>query len=222
MREVLSARSMKFPGLRKPPAFVVHDGGVADAHQMQRGGFDLLKNSLGLCRQTLRASGERQTVKAVQFLPKLDRDLVAHHAGVFARLANGGNDGIGILRIGTPEIPSRPGRWLFVQFEKRASFVAGALHDGHPVFGQALVVEIAQIQQQLQVHIHDARDVFRALDVARHPVKTIGDAAKHGLFVSIKHPGVLAAAALRGIDHQRAGRNATRVRPPGTMVVFSP
>ena len=60
---------------------------------------------------------------------------------------------------------------------KNCVLVAGGLHDGQPVFGEALLVEVAQIEQQLQVHVHDARDVFGALDVTRHPVKRVGDAA---------------------------------------------
>ena len=39
------------------------------------------------------------------------------------------------------------------------------------------LVQVAQVEQQLQVHVHDARDVLGALDVARHPVKRVGDAA---------------------------------------------
>ena len=65
---------------------------------------------------------------------------------------------------------------FFVQREKLL-LVAGGLHDGQPVLGQALLVEVAQVQQQLQVHVHDARDVFGALDVTGHPVERVGDAA---------------------------------------------
>ena len=67
---------------------------------------------------------------------------------------------------------------LLVQFEK-CLLVAGGLHDGQPVFGERSLVQIAQVEEQLQVHVHDARDVFGALDVTRHPVKRVGDAGKH-------------------------------------------
>ena len=65
---------------------------------------------------------------------------------------------------------------LLVEREKLL-LVAGGLHDGQPVFGQALLIQIAQVQQQLQIHVHDARDVFGALDVTRHPIQTVGNAA---------------------------------------------
>ena len=38
---------------------------------------------------------------------------------------------------------------------------------------------IAKIEQELEIHIHDARDVFGPLDIAGHPVEGVGDAGKH-------------------------------------------
>jgi len=73
------------------------------------------------------------------------------------------------------------------------------------MLGKPLVIEITQIQQQLKVDIDNARDILGAFDVARHPVKTVGNAAQHGLFVAVKNPSVLAAPALRGIDDHRSG-----------------
>ena len=67
-----------------------------------------------------------------------------------------------------------------MEFQK-SLFLAGALHDGHPVLGEPRVIEIAQIQEQLQVDIDEARDVFGAFDVARHPVKAIGDRLNIGI-----------------------------------------
>ncbi len=60
----------------------------------------------------------------------------------------------------------------------------------------------------------DAREVLRALHEARHPVDAVSDAGEHqrsptgesisGPDASCEHPGVLRAAALRGIHDERA------------------
>jgi hypothetical protein len=63
-----------------------------------------------------------------------------------------------------------------VQFEK-SFLVAGGLHYRQPVRGEAFFVEVAQVEEQLQVYVHEARDVFGALDVTSHPVKRMCDAA---------------------------------------------
>ena len=65
---------------------------------------------------------------------------------------------------------------LFVEREE-LRFIARRLHDGQPVRGEAVLVEIAEVEEELQVHVHDARNVFGALDVAGHPVERVGDAA---------------------------------------------
>jgi hypothetical protein len=45
------------------------------------------------------------------------------------------------------------------------------------MIAQTFVVETAEIEEQLEIHIENARDIFRALNVARHPVKRVGNAA---------------------------------------------
>jgi len=45
------------------------------------------------------------------------------------------------------------------------------------VVGEALVVEGAEVEEELEVHVHDARDVLGTLDVTSHPVEAVGDAA---------------------------------------------
>jgi hypothetical protein len=42
--------------------------------------------------------------------------------------------------------------------------------------GEAAVVDAAEIEQQLEINVHDTRDIFRAFDLAGHPVKRISDA----------------------------------------------
>ena len=51
------------------------------------------------------------------------------------------------------------------------------------------------------VGVDQAGEAFGAFDVARHPVEVIGGAAEH---LGFQHPGVLGAAALGGVDDQRA------------------
>ena len=45
--------------------------------------------------------------------------------------------------------------------------------------GEALVIEAAKVQQELEVHIHDAGDVLGPFDVTGHPVEAVGDAGQH-------------------------------------------
>jgi hypothetical protein len=45
------------------------------------------------------------------------------------------------------------------------------------VLGEALVIELSEIEKELEIHVHDARGVVRALNVAAHPVKAVGDSA---------------------------------------------
>ena len=64
------------------------------------------KNSLGLSLPDLpRLRRADEQIQPVQFLPQFERDLVAHHAGVFARLADALDDGVGVFHSGTREIP---------------------------------------------------------------------------------------------------------------------
>ena len=65
-----------------------------------------------------------------------------------------------------------------MQFEKLL-FIAGGLHDGKPVGGKFPVVQSAQVEEELQVHVHEPRYIFGAFNVTRHPVKRVCDAGKH-------------------------------------------
>ncbi len=82
---------------------------------------------------------------------------------------------------------------------KEGLFIAGALDDGNPMAGQSLVIEIPEVQEELQIDVHNARDVFRALEVAAHPIERIGDAGKHQreLLIPIQDPGIFASSTLR-------------------------
>jgi hypothetical protein len=128
------------------------------------------KNSLGRLR------GADEEVKPVQFLPDFQRDLVAHHAGVFARLADGLHEGVGVFVLKHEEFGDRLRGGPGMQLEERF-LVAGGLHDGQPVFRQLFFIQMAHVQQQLQVDIHDPGDVFRPFNMTGHPVERTGNAA---------------------------------------------
>jgi len=54
---------------------------------------------------------------------------------------------------------------------KKSFFIARGLNDRQPIGGETFFVNVADVQQELQVHVHDTRDIFGALNVTSHPVK---------------------------------------------------
>src|SRR5450631_2129487 len=69
------------------------------------------------------------------------------------------------------------------------------------------------------MRVDQTRETLRALDVARHPVQMIGGAAEHQVSstqVSLVPP------PCEEFTTSEPSRNATRVRPPGTMVTSRP
>ena len=63
------------------------------------------KKSVGLAFQRSRARARAQEqVDAVDLLPHLDRDLVAHHAGVLPRQGDGGDDGVRVILLEDEEL----------------------------------------------------------------------------------------------------------------------
>ena len=129
------------------------------------------KKSLGLCRQTWRASRRLdKQIKPVQLLPQLEGDLIAHHPRVLPRLADALHDGVRVFRLEHQEFRHGRAGGLGMQLGK-GLLVAGRLDNRQPLFGDVFLVQIADVQQQLQAGVHQARRVLRALNVARHPVK---------------------------------------------------
>ena len=78
-----------------------------------------------------------------------------------------------------------------------------ALQHAHPVLAARLR---RTLQVERQVDVDQPRGVLGALQVAAHPIEVIGDSRKHATFYPslVQHPGILAAAPLRRVDHQRA------------------
>src|ERR1017187_103862 len=122
--------------------------------------------------------------------------------------------------------------------------VPGAGEDRPPVLLEVHVIVSPEIEDELQVHLEQARYVLGALDVSAHPIQRGGDAREHhvGLGPRGRH--------LRGCGHLPPSRgrhlppsmthvsfepppwdelttsdpfrSATLVRPPGVTTVFSP
>ena len=166
--------------LDEEPALVADDGGIGQALEEQRAVADGLEE----VRRTLapQFGGARRVekeIEAVDLLPQLGGDLVAHHAGVLAALADRGDDGVAVGRIEHHELGHVLAGGAGIELAELL-LVAGALDDGYPVGVQRGVVEVAEIEEELEVDVHEARDAFGALDVAAHPVEGIGDTGKHG------------------------------------------
>ncbi len=53
--------------------------------------------------------------------------------------------------------------------------IAGRDHQRLPLIGKA----VGQAEREVQVHLDEARDVLRPLDVAIHPKNRVGNAAQH-------------------------------------------
>lgn len=171
--------------LYEPPTFIAQQGCVTKTDQVQRTVFDLLEKFAGtLLPDPPRVRSFNKPVEPVQLFPELNRDLVANHAGVFAGLANGRDEGIGVLALEHEKFCDGLAGGFFVELEKLL-FVTGRLHNRQPVLCEPFLIEVPEIEEQLQVHVHNARDVLGAFDVTRHPVKRIGNARKHDSFISV-------------------------------------
>ena len=68
-----------------------------------------------------------------------------------------------------------------------------------------------QVDDHVGVLAHDARGALGSLQVAGGPVPSLGDGDSS--IRILDDPGVLAAAALRGVDHERPLASAHRVEP---------
>ena len=74
----------------------------------------------------------------------------------------------------------------------------------YPVIGVSSVFE-----HQVELDIDDASGMLGALQIPAHPIQAVRDAGKHSVsqssilkvWSSMEHPRILAAAALRRIDH---------------------
>ena len=111
----------------------------------------------------------------------------------------------------------------FLMQREELLLVPGGLHNGQPVFGQPLLVEIPQVEEQLQVHVHDAGDVLRR-------VQCNGTSSRGELATRLNMSFVLRTSTQVSLlpppcdefTTSEPLRRATRVSPPGTISIFSP
>jgi hypothetical protein len=209
-------------GLEEAPALVAHGGGVGDALEQQGAVADFLEKIAGAAApQIARGHGVEKQVDAVELFPVFGGELVAHGARVFAGLIDGGDDGVGVFRLENEELGHAAAGGLRVELGKQL-LVTGALHDRLPVAGEGTVVEVAEIEQELEVYIDEARRVFGAFDVAAHPVEAVGDATEHGYWSPESTQVSLLPPPWEELTTSEPLRRATRVSPPGMMTGFSP
>jgi len=117
-------------------------------------------------------------MQTIDFLPHFAGDLVANHAGVFPRMGDAREDGIGIVGPEGQEFSDGLATRIFIEL-KEQGVIAGAFYDRHPMFGEALIIQVSEIKQELEIDIHNARNVFRSFDITAHPEQRIGNAREH-------------------------------------------
>ena len=153
--------------------------------------------------------------QTVELLPQLGTDLLAHLARVLARRRDAGGDRrrgcwdrksesarSDRHRHSTPDLADCPAR------PARAASAGPALERG-------------LVQHQVQLDIQHARGVLGALQIAAHPVQTVGDAREHDVY-SLSTQVSLLPPPCDEFTTSDPLRSATRVSPPGTMVTLSP
>ena len=97
------------------------------------------------------------------------------------------------------------------------------IDDRLPMLAHRLVGLVLEVQHELEVHIQDPGVVLGPFDVAAHPIERVGDPAQHaGVSSSSTTHESLLPPPCDELTTSEPFRNATRVRPPGTMVIFSP
>ena len=198
------------------PGFVAAHG-VVQAAGKQRAvqahfGQEIVRGGQGL-----RALAHRvvdQQVEAVDVLPHLHRNDLAHRAGVLAGRAQAGYQGVCVVAVAQQESQRAVAvRLAVLLLEPR--LVAGDVDQRIPLLGGAGRL----VEHEAVVHVDEARHVVGPLHVAAHPVDGIGDPAQHG-------PAPVAPSASTQVSllpppwdeltTSEPLRRATRVRPPGS------
>ncbi len=156
------------------PAFGAGEGGICQPLEEMREALDLVvKGARPLAPDLLGIAGLEEEIDLVEHLPHFERDLVAHLAGVLARRAHTTEHRVRIVPAECHELGHRGAVGLRVVLEKEI-LVSRRAQNRDPVLLDPLAIDRSEIDQQLYVHIDQARDVLGALEVARHPVKRGG------------------------------------------------
>src|SRR5581483_8238843 len=171
------------------PAFAVGHGGVRQAHEEVAGQLHLIEEIVRrLDDFAAGAGGIDHQIIAIELKPHLGGDHFADGAGVFAGGAEAGDDGIGIVPVEGQEVDDVVlGGGLVTLGE--LDVVAGDIDNRLPL----LVLAARRIEHEVEVDVDETRDIFRAFDVAAHPVNRIRDTAEH----QVGTPATWVAAPLR-------------------------
>ena len=165
-------------------SLVSREGGSCKALEEMGVSLDLLVELVGAALPDfagiLRLEEE---VALVERLEHFQGDLVAYLAGVLAGREEARNDRVGVLFTEGEELGHALAVGAIVELEE-GLLIARRTEDRQPVLLELLIVEIGEIKHQLEVHIEQARDVFRALDIAAHPVEGVGHAREHDMGIA--------------------------------------
>jgi hypothetical protein len=166
-----------FSEVNEVPAFFPDNRGDSEALEKQGSVFDFLEKFGGGVAEVLPGLGGAEIeIETVDFFPEFDGDLVSDDAGVLACLSDGTEDGIGVLTLENKKFRDGFSCGSGVEGGEEG-FVSGTLDDRSPINGERVVIEGADVEEVLKVHVHEAGGVVGAFEVAAHPVKAVGDSA---------------------------------------------
>src|SRR6185312_6112405 len=79
------------------------------------------------------------------------------------------------------------------------------------------------VQQQAEVYVKNTSRILRSLHIPTHPQQTFGNPTEHGNYPSPSKTQVsLLPPPCDELTTSEPSRSATRVKPPGTMLISLP
>ena len=153
------------------PGLVAARRGVDDAHGESRSLAHPLEELVHLV--DLQAS-RHPCIRGVERLPQLGRHDLASPTGVLARGGERVRDARGVHAV-----DGEAGEHVLAA-DRLDALRGERAHDLQERPAGGVLVDPRVFEQQLQVHVEDARGAVAALDVAPDPEQRLGDAAQHG------------------------------------------
>ena len=213
----------KFSHLEELPAFAVRHRGVGDALE----GVEIfyqgaIESDRALAMRGARVRALEVEVETVEALPHFAGDLLADGAGVFAGVSDRSEDRAGVGFFESDEFHHGIASDFFLDLVE-SFLVLQRGEDGNPLLIRVGIIQRLEIEHELHIHIKDAGAGLGALDVAAQPKAGIGDAAQHYRSSPSSRTQVsFVPPPCEEFTTREPFRMATRVSPPGMMVVFSP
>ena len=97
---------------------------------------------------------------------------------MFAGGVHAGADGIGVAQVEREKLGDVAAVGGLVVLREEF-FVAGAQEDGAPMLLDGGVSEALEIEEELEIDVEEAGEIFGALDVTAHPIERVRDAGEH-------------------------------------------